>query len=320
MRPFLALGLFTACKGCFTSCFNPGLPPDPPVDTQEEETETEDSPVDTTPPEDTTPPPPCDQPEVEPNYNTSVANEIVMESFACGNFGEKGDFDVFTFSMPEGGWLKIDVDAADRGSEADPVMNVESQRGYNAAVYRGATSNDPLLVVPVAKSDVWTVYMTDGYQGFGEDHDYRFLASTTKPPTTWTDMESEDHSTWETAQPIAVGQRIFGVVDSATEYDWYAFTTPIEKSTVGVKVQAQGFGSPLTPRLQLYFTKEGTDGLPYDVLQETWDKSSASASLDPDFTRAAGDGSIWYLKVRYRPETPYGDLYWYIIEVEVTYY
>jgi len=24
--------------------------------------------------------------------------------------------------------------------------------------------------------------------------------------------------------------------------------------------------------------------------------------------------------VRYRPETPYGDLYWYIIEVEVTYY
>jgi hypothetical protein len=143
--------------------------------------------------------------------------------------------------------------------------------------------------------------------------------TTTKPPTTWTDMESEDHTTWETAQPIAVGQRIFGVVDSATQYDWYAFTTPTEKSTVSVKVQAQGFGSPLTPRLQLYFTKAETDGSFTDVLQDTWDKSSESASLDPDFTRAAGDGSIWYLKVRYRPETPYGDLYWYIIEVEVDY-
>ena len=78
------------------------------------------------------------------------------------------------------GTLALSVEAAQhRALAADVDVQREMQTWSMPGVTQLATAFHPLRVLPVGKSDVWTVFMTDGYQGFGEDHDYRFLASTT---------------------------------------------------------------------------------------------------------------------------------------------
>ena len=77
------------------------------------------------------------------------------------------------------------------------------------------------------------------------------------------------------------------------------------------EVMAHSLGSPLLPRLQLYFIDD--DGV--EDYQETVDESPDSASLDPRLERISGGGEDWYFKVRYRPDQRYGDLYWYAFRV-----
>lgn len=300
------------------SCFQPSIP-DPPTDTRDpEESDPPDSPVDSKDsPVDTTPPPPCEQPEVEPNYNTSVANEVLMEVWACGTFDTSPDFDVYRFTMAEQNWLRIDVDAADRGSPAYPVLTLQSDGGFSAGSTRGPNSNDPYLVIPTPEADSWYVWLTDAQASSGEAFTYRWMASSVKAPVSWTHRETEGHSTIDTAMPITADMTVYGTIDSATEFDWYSFQTPAERSSITVRITAHKVGSPLISRLMLYEIETDGKGNPVEKLINYWDDSSTSASLDPDFTLSNEGGEVWYLKVRYLPTFQYGPLYWYILDIDV---
>lgn len=318
MRPLLVLSAMFLLEGCVKSCFQPGIPSDDRIDTQKEESDPPDSPVDSKDsPVDTTPPPPCDQPEAEPNYNSAVANQVLMEYYACGTFETLADFDVFTFDMPEQNWLRIDVDAADRGSAAYPILTLDSDEGFTAGATRGPNSNDPYIVVPTPEADTWFVWLTDAQQGYGEGFTYRFMASSVKAPVSWTHSEIEGHDTLATAMPITEDMTVYGTADSATEFDWYSFKTPDERSSITVTINAHKLGSPLISRLMLYELDVDDAGNEVEKLINYWDESSSTASLDPDFTLSNEGGETWYLKVRYLPTFQYGPLYWYTLDIDV---
>lgn len=300
------------------SCCNYTPPiPDPPVEETGEEDSEQDDTSDTVDTVDTTPPPPCAQPEVEPNFNESNATFIEMESYACGFFESANDFDVYAFEMEEVSWLKIDVDAVERGSSGNPILTVESESGLAAISLRGPRSNDPLLVFPVNIAEQWVVRLTEAQGGFGEDYDYKLIATATKEPVEWTGYEADQNDELDEAQLITEGEVIYGIIDSSVDFDWYRVDTPEGRNQITVQITGQGVGSPLFPRLQLYTLEENSQGELVETLQGTFDESGDSASQDPKMVRVSDGGETWYFKVRHRPGTQNGDLYWYVIETRI---
>lgn len=307
----------TACSA-IRSCFTPSIPnpPDSPDDSEENEESGSDT-GDTTPPVDTTPPPPCAQPEVEPNYSESTATAIVLEQYACGMFNDATDFDTFTFHAPAG-WLEVDVTAAERGSAAYPILTLESDDGLAASSTRSLNSTDPYLLVPLPSADDWVMRLTDAYRGYGEEFDYEFKVSESKAPLEWSEFEIDDHDAIEESQEVSVGAPIFGYAQNSTDFDWYHLRTPPGRNLIRIAVHAHNYGSPMDARLQLYFATldESTSELT-EVLQQTVDDNTQSNGLDPLLERVSDGDEDWYLKVRYTPSTQFGELYWYVLDVQV---
>lgn len=317
VRIFISVLALTACSA-IRSCCTPGIPnpPDPEDDSQDEHESSSDT-GDTTPPVDTTPPPPCAQPEVEPNYSESTATHIALEQYACGIFNDATDFDTFTFSAPAS-WLEIDVNAAERGSAAYPILTLESDGGLAASSTRSMSSTDPYLLVPLPAPDDWVMRLTDAYRGYGEDFDYQVLVSVSKAPMEWGQFEIDQHDDINLSQEVTADVPIFGYAQNSTDFDWYHFRTPSGRNLIRVAVHAHNFGSPLDPRLQLYFANVDEDtGTLTGVLQQTIDDNTQSSGLDPLLERVSDGDEDWYFKVRYTPSTQFGDLYWYVLDVQV---
>ena len=312
MTPFW---LLLGCSAC-SACFEPNLDDVTPEDSHEDQDSPEDSPEDS--PVDTTPPPPCAQPEVEPNNNSSTAFPIQMESWACGDFGTALDFDVYTFDMAEEGWLEVVIEAAERGSPAHVLLTMNNEQGQDVGVGRGDTSTDVRVVVPVMAGN-WVVWLNELNQDYGEDVDYHLMATATKRPVSW-NVDSEalevPNNSVEAALQVHDGDAIWGVIDSSTNFDWYVWESPkdTQKRTLRLTVTAMSEGSPLNPRLQRWDLN--TAGELSTTPTSTWDSSETSASQDPQVEISVADKDV-YLKVRNTPGYQTGELYWYVLAVEV---
>lgn len=314
MAPFLLLVACQACSSCLR--FNP--PDIQPEDTAPDEEDSDDQESTPDSPVDTTPPPPCPQPELEPNNNSSDAFAIEMEEWACGQFESAFDFDVYTFTMEEDGWLELDVDAASRGSSADVSVSLEDEDGETAGAWRSDVSTDPRIIIPVRAGD-WQAWVSELSQDYGDDVDYHVLATVAKRPVSW-NADSEElevpNNTAADAMPIEDGTYVFGVIDSGNAFDWYVWRSPADgkKRTMRAEVFAMSEGSPLNPRLQRYEADENDEVNEYPA--ETWNSDDDSASQDPSVDIAVDSQDV-YLKVRHLPQTQTGDYYWYVLAITV---
>jgi hypothetical protein len=313
MSPVAALLLFLACT---PSCCQPSLNLD----------ETRDSPVqdtqdtgDTGETADTAPPPPCAQPEVEPNDLDSQANPIVLEEMACGEFTGGGlDLDWSTFETTAAGWLKIDVDAASRGSEANVNLSLESDGGVQVAMsVAGDGGADPYLVIPVEGADTWYLTLNEQEAQSGdEDYDYQFRASTTKTPVDIDRQESHDNDSWKDADPIELDESVYGTVSGPTDLDWFVLETPEGRQEIQLELVAHRAGSPLNARIEIWYAQIKDSTQLEDEPQAKVSTSDASPSFDPIFTHTSYDQRLWYIKVRVA-DGGTGPAYWYTLKTTV---
>ena len=306
MRILSLLACFASCKAC-----NPQVTPifETGGDSGERE-ETGDS---TDSVVDTAPPPLCEQVEVEPNDAGEDATVIAREREACGEFSGGLDLDWFEFETRAAGWIEIDIDAGERGSAADVNLSLVSEDDLALTIQDGAGSSDPYVLVPVPGADTWHLILNEErVQGGDEDFEYFFHVSEAKEPISYDGVEEEDHDGWETAQELAVGERVFAKIEETAERDWYVIHTPDDKTVLRAEVTAHRLGSPLDAKLVMWMESEEGGALADDWAEWT-DTNPFDVGMDPAFERV-GDGDTWYLQV-FKSTGGAGPLYWYTIEV-----
>ena len=68
-------------------------------------------------------------PETEPNDDYTTADAVNIGDQATGVINPAGDWDWFTFTVTAGQTIAFDVDAADYGSDMDPIIELYDTDG-----------------------------------------------------------------------------------------------------------------------------------------------------------------------------------------------
>ena len=305
--------LLMSCSAC-TSCAS--LPIDnnnSDSDTDDNEDTAEDT-GDTA--RDTAPPPPCPVMEEEDNGDYDNAMPIPMETWVCGTFGQQSDLDVYLFSMPQDGWLKLWVRGQDLGSNSDLLvsMTIDNETALSTVSYG---STDPVMVVPIDEAaDVYAV-VQEQYNGHGENHFYEALFSEVKPPVEYNAVEDEseiDNNGYSTGTPVEDGDRILGRIESNLDIDWYSLTIPPGLHAIEIQIDAFMYGSPMDPIIYLYPPDPSPDS-GYLRMRNNSDPNN----LDPKLTYTVdgGDeGATYNLQVQSFTGTG-SWYYWYVMDVSV---
>jgi len=296
------------CKSC--AVFNPAANnpdnPDTPDDQGADSGKDGDS--GDTGPIDTSPPPPCDFPETEDNDNWSQAEELPLDTWSCGVIGEQDDRDLFRLDLPEAGWYRAWVRAADFGSNADMQLNLtDSSQDISASQIRSPGSTDPEMVVPLPMGGSWYATLGEQYSGYGNDHEWEFILNKAKVPLDWDSEEADDNGALSKAQPIENGERIFGTIDSGTDRDWFSFEVEEGKTSFDIRVEAWNYGSPLDAWVFLY--------TPDEEAKCNSDRGDNSTDPDPILTCSGTEAGTWYAYIKNDDGAGVGDLYWYVIDI-----
>lgn len=312
MRPATLLLLSTvlglqACKSC--AQFNP-----PSQDTDSDDTD--DPPVDTagrdtadTGPGDTGPPPPCPFPETEDNDTYAQAEDLPLNTWACGIIGDDGDQDVFRFEVEEAGWHRIWVRGADFGSYSDlQLVLADDEEDYTAIQTYSPTSTDPVIVADLPVGGGWFATVSDQWATSSEDHRWELLVSEAKVPVTWDAEETEPNNAIADAIPMESGDRIYGVVSEGTDRDWFSFELPEGKTDLTITIEAWNHGSPLDSKIDLYD--------PTETKVTSSDRGATSQDQDAVIEHSVTDPGTWAVVVKFDSGEASGGIYWYVIQVD----
>lgn len=299
---FVLLG---ACNGC-----RPQIPNPPDDEPKEDTSPPPDTATDTAPP-DTGPPARCDREEVEPNSPPDQVESLDMEKWACGEFLTYLDYDSFRISPTQTGWIKVQVDAASRGSSANVQLLIDGGGRESAQVLDGYLTTDPYLVFPADEGDTYTLTLGETNFLYGDDYTWYMLTSLSKEPIDWDLEEAEPNDVYIEAQPLGFGQTVFAEVTDASDLDWYKITTTGEgEQTLTFDVTAFKEGSAANMMLVLY-DADGSTVLRTDYSGEV------DYDRDPWFTKKVTGAQDLYLLAR--TEDGKGSrFHWYTLSITVT--
>lgn len=312
MRPTTLLLLTTvlglqACKSC--AQFNP-----PSQDTDSDDTD--DQPADTsepdtadTGPEDTGPPPPCPFPETEDNDTYAQAEDLPLNVWACGVIGDDGDQDVFRFEVPDTGWYRVWARGAYFGSYADlQLVLADDEEDYTAIQSSSPSTTDAWITAYFPTDGRWFATISEQWATSGEDHRWELLVSEAKVPLEFDAEETEPNNAIADAVPMESGDRIYGVVSSGTDRDWYSFELPEGKTDLSIKIEAWNYGSPLDSLISLYD--------PAEVKVVTSDRGATSQDKDAVIEYSVTEAGTWAVVVKFDSGEASGGLFWYVIQVD----
>ncbi len=300
----LLLVLLGACNGCQPKIPNP--PDEPPVDTSPPP----DSAEDTDSGGETGPPARCDREEVEPNSPPDDVETLEMENWACGLFATYIDYDSFRISPTQAGWIMIQVEAAARGSSANPQLIIEGG-GESAQVLDGYLTTDPLLMFPADEPEPYTLTLGETNYLYGENYSWYMLTALSKPPVDWTGEEVEPNDVFTEAASFTLGDTVFGSISSPDDLDWFKITTPYEgEQTLTFNVTAFKEGSAANMNLVLY-SADGTT-----ILREET-SGEIEYDRDPYFTKKFTGVQDLYLLAR-TDDGKGSRFHWYTLSITVS--
>ena len=302
----LFVALLSACDGC-----RPNFP-EGDDDSRSEDTPppADDTSGDSAPETgDSGPPARCDFEEVEPNGPPDDTQLLPMEAWACGVFGTYVDFDSFRIEPSQPGWIKVQVEAASRGSPANPQLVVEGG-GQTVQVLDGYLTTDPLLVFPAEAATPYSLLLGETDFFYGEDYGWYMLTSLTKAPVDWDSEEAEPNEDAAEAMAFPLGDTVFAGVSSVSDLDWYRITTPYDgEQTLTFTVTAFKEGSAADIKLLLY----DSDGVTLLREKRTGD---ITYDRDPAFTKKITGQKDLYLLAR--TEDGRGSrFHWYTLSISV---
>jgi len=261
---------------------------------------------------------PCDVPEVEPNSPIADAMVIPMEQWACGTFSDASDLsEVLFFQNTEPGWIRVWSRAFDIGSLADLTLTLSSDEGtFAASRLSNPDSTDAEIIFPIEGLYGFYATLNEQYSRSGKAYYWELMGSMVKAPVEWTSTESASNDSRTTADPVADGDRIYGLMDSTIDYDWYSLEVPEGRTDIVLDIDAWFYGSPADTRIELY-KPDGT----------LFRSNSASNregfyDLDPYLSTSLTEPGVWTFKVM--PEIAEngsgggGRAFWYVLDVSTT--
>lgn len=277
--------LIAGCASCLQLPNDVDDPNDDPP-TGVEDSGDGDSGDDTDTAEDTGPAviPMCTLEEVEdddPSNDFSELLYVPLSTYACGEVNTKGDVDYLTFTTTMPGWMKVDVQAASRGSSAD-MFDILSQTAEDESVeqHDRHDSTDPLSVFYAEKAGDYLATLAEAQGGFGEPYPWWFIAMPTKEPFSYHMLEGvlsndpaltespvspvdeiEPNNTVETATVLTANVPIFAKIGTRGDSDWYTFSIPEATTTLTYEVDAFDFGSAADMSLEIYYAYDGAEEL-----------------------------------------------------------
>lgn len=273
----------------------PGLPggagdveEPPPFDTGVDEPTDEDDTGDALPP-----PQICTNMEEEPNDAVGDEQDLPLEQWMCGYFGDLGDNDGFIFDIERASWVRIRVRAEALGSPANPRAFIYDEDGeFEASLEDSYLTSDidttfkldepRELAIGILEQEIGSVQ-------FGEEYEWRLMASIVKAPVVWNAEEFEPNDGRTDANPVADGDRVFGRVEHGARYDWFSLEVPDVRTDVVVQTDSWIHGSPLNPEIMV----EGPDGEEVDRAYQ----HDASTNYDAKLAFTATEPGNYLIRV-----------------------
>ncbi len=321
------VALLGGCNGC-----RPALPPpldtDEPPDTPPVDTET----GETAAPVDTAPPPPCPVVEVEPNDAIGQAQELPLQTWACGEFDYILDGEWFIVTPTVSAeqtteantpWMTIQVEAASRGSSANPQILL-SVGGESVLKFGDYLTTDPRLVFPIPSVEPYAINLGESDLLYGEDYRWHLMASIDKAPVSWDHAEIEagddpdtpdvveaiDNDNEATAQPFPLGERLYGAIEAPGDFDWYKVSvTDVGEVLLVFDIDAYGFGSAADLTIWVYDTVGSEpDMKPY---------GRTNADLDSWLQKRVVGPADYYVRVRDQDDQG-SRFHWYTLSITAT--
>lgn len=311
--PLLLLFLLVSCKGCY-GCFSFDLP-DPEKPDHDESVDTNDDTAEDTA-DDTAETLPCATPEVEPNDREEEAQDIPMEAWACGTLLEKGDVETLRFENAEEGWIRLWARGAELGSNADlQIVLQDSTKEYSAINVAMPGSTDPQIVAPIPAGLTMYATIADQYFGYGENHEWDFIADMTKAPLDWDGTEGDDdpdddennNDALARGTLLSSGSRTWGTTSTSSDRDWFLVEVPEGESVLSLKIEAWNFGSPMHGYMALY--SPGGE----ELIKER-DHGAYSSDLDPAFEAKLSEAGTYGVLVKEDGGSG-SPLYWYVLSM-----
>lgn len=302
-----ALLWMMACKSCV-----PDLPPPDDEETNSDSGDSADSgetgdTADTGETGETGPPPLCEVEEIEPNEFTSMQT-VPTETYVCGIFNDAEDDDWFAFSQDEEGWMRVEVQAASRGSNANPRIDLYAV-GQDDATHSTSSylTSDVAIIFPAEPDSYW-VDLQETDKLYGEDYNYYFIASSTKPPVTWTGQESEPNDDFGAGNSFTFGDTIFGWISDPGDSDWYELDVPENVDYLVFTVSAYKYGSVADINLRLYQAED----------DDVWLDYGGASDYDPDPFHEWKDPAAGHYSLKlYQSNQASGSMFhWYTLNIE----
>ena len=260
-RAMLVLSLFAACNGC-AACIE--LPAN--VNDDDRADSGGDSAVDqdSAAPPDTGPPPMCeveltDDDNFDDDYKTPVP--IPTEAWVCSHFDAPLDFEVLQFQTQSGGWVKVDAQAASRGSSADLHLGVAlaSDDSEACGKYSSPSTTDPALVWLTSSPAKWNATLNEEEYGYGDKYPWWLIASEVKSPVAYTQTETDsDHATVATALPLTRDDTVLAWLKTEGGHDFWRIEMNGDNHLY-VDTNAAEFGSAANPAINLYKIRNDAD-------------------------------------------------------------
>ena len=190
--------------------------------------------------------------ESEPNNNSATATAVTVGDNISGVITPIGDIDFFKFTADAGLTVDIDVDAAIQGSPLDSFLRLLGADGVTVIRENDDDflSFDSRIRVVLPFTGDYFVSIADLFGRGGTNFNYSMTIDIIPPPDV---TESEPNNASGTADAVAVGDVVGGVVDPVSDIDYFAFTAPLG-TIIQLSVTASVVGSELDAVLQLYDT------------------------------------------------------------------
>ncbi len=178
--------------------------------------------------------------ESEANDTLATADALNLGSAITGQLSSSDDIDTYKFTVSAAGVLTLTFDSPLSSSLGYFSLGLYDASGTQLNLY--VTGSDKTFQTAVAAAGTYYVGVTDSV--YFTDSSYRLTVAHTAGSTAG--FESEDNSTFATADPLTLGTAITGQISNTTDIDTYKFTV----GSAGVVTVS--FDSPLNSSLYYF--------------------------------------------------------------------
>jgi len=161
--------------------------------------------------------------EIEVNDSSGTANPIVPGQAMTGQLSSGTDQDWFAFAMSNSGVVNVAFSSPENIS--DPAFGYHTVQIRNSAgsvLASVDTGSSISFQTDLVSSGTYYVVIKDGPYGILSTGQYSVTITTGASVPT---VESEPNNSAIQANPISLGQKTYGQINSASDQDWFSVTT-----------------------------------------------------------------------------------------------